>query len=131
MAMAKVQNAAVNHYNLINKGWGEVKLAPPTDREASESIKTFWRSEGLKWHNWPIEIVSGNRYTWLRHGIYSVNPNRRSCLAGWASIVHDVSHQIHNKKNRGPNGDLPRPHNFGQAKIERRLQQLVINKLAK
>jgi hypothetical protein len=128
MAMAKVQNAAVNHYNLINKGWDEVTLSPPTGLEAITAAKILWASEGLRWH-WPVQLVSGNRHTWVRRGTCSINPNR--CGQGWSELVHDLSHLAHNRKNRKWDGSKPRPHCFDQAKIERRMQRLVINKLAK
>ena len=125
--MGLVSKAATNHYRLINRTWGEVKISTPTGLEAIEGARVLWSTVVGGWFD-EVQLTSGNRYTWARHGVLTINPDRYG--TGWSSLVHDLSHLAHNRINR-KNGRRPRPHNFDQAKIERRMQQIVLRKLIK
>lgn len=130
--MPKVARSAMNMYKLIDKDWGGAKLSPPTGLDAINACRVLWNDEVGGWPFNGVKIVSGNRhtwgnrYTWSRYGELAVNPNRYG--KGWSEIVHDLSHLAHDEKNR-KNGRRPKPHSFDHAKIERRMQRLVLDRL--
>jgi hypothetical protein len=46
----------------------------------------------------PVKVTTGNRETWVRRGVFYVNPNNRTTLQpGWHDIVHSVSHYCHRR----------------------------------
>jgi len=71
-----------------------------------------------------VKLVSGNRYTWIRNGVMSINPDRPHghVRGGWPAIVHLLSHVCHNRMR--PRG---KPHDSRQARIERQMQQYAID----
>ena len=128
--MGTVSKSAMNHYRLISETWKEAALPPPTGLEAIEGAKLLWRMT-VGGDVGPIELTSGNRHTWRRNGKLVLNPDRRGGHGGgWAEIVHDLSHDAHNQINR-KGGAWPKPHNFDQAKLERKMQRIVLDRLVK
>jgi len=106
---------------LVNSKWP--KGAPiPTEKEAITGAKRLYRKAvGRPWLG-PVKIVTGNRYTWVRHGTLCVNPNRKnSRLSGWPEIAHMISHYAHQRLN-----PKDRPHSDKQAYIERDLTDYVL-----
>jgi hypothetical protein len=81
----------------------------------------------------PIDVTSGNRYTWMREGTLYVNPE-----GGWGRMIHDLSHYFHRTLyRRSMREDAPlglydakaaRPHSPQHAKLERRMAEYVIRK---
>lgn len=127
--MGKCSRAANNHWDLINRTWKEATIQPPTGLEAIEGARLLWKMT-VGGDIGPIDLTSGNRHTWMRGGRLTLNPNRDSCLGGgWADIVHDLSHLAHNRINRKPSGRRPKPHTFDQAKLERKMQRIVLERL--
>lgn len=127
---------------VMGKSWGDVKLTPPTEREALNLIRLLWRRHtkrlvsvrvampaGSKqrftykpkftpqpypWRR--VKIVNGRLGTWVYGGHLNVNVN-----AGWHEIVHDFSHYIAYR-----NGF--RPHSDRHLEIERDGALLVVAK---
>lgn len=126
--MGKVAKAAMNMYGLIERDWAGAKLPTPTGLEAISAAQVLWKSEVGSWDFTGVILTSGNRYTWAwdREGEITINPNRYG--KGWSELVHDLSHLAHNHANAG-GFRRPRPHCFAQAKIERRMQRLVLDRL--
>lgn len=71
-----------------------------------------------------VKLVSGNRYTWERYGVLSVNPDKREAhTRGLRSIIHDISHFAHTRLH--PNDA---PHSIRQARLERDLARFAIDR---
>lgn len=126
--MTAIAKGAQTLYDAIRKEWDDRDNAPPTGLEAIEACRVMWTHETgqVPWNS--TLVTSGNRYTWVRGKCLTVNPDRRwnkyPHARGWGELVHTVAHQIHERKN-----PKDRPHCKAQARIERRLQRLVLDKL--
>jgi len=71
-----------------------------------------------------VRLTTGNRYTWVRRGVLSVNPDKREGhTRGLRSIIHDLSHYAHSRLN-------PRdaPHSIRQARLEARLAKFALDR---
>ena len=69
-----------------------------------------------------VELTSGRRYTWERHGVLSVNPDKRERHArGLRAIIHDISHYAHTRLH--PNDA---PHSIRQARLEAKLAKFAV-----
>lgn len=106
-------------WNYINNLWPS-SMRPPTEREAIAGVKRLYkRAMGKPWTG-KVQATSGNRYTWIRRGTLFVNPDR-GYYGGWRDIVHELSHYAHQRVN-----SRSRPHDAGQAYIERDLSEYAI-----
>ena len=104
-------------YVKVNAEWPN-PLPALTPQEAVSAAKRLYRF-GMKraWKR-SIEITSGNRYTWIRGGVFYVNPDK-----GWHDLVHDISHLVHQRLHPERSG-----HDFRHAHLERAMVVEVISK---
>src|SRR5215831_12252437 len=79
-------------YASVNGAW-PTNLPPITDQEAVALVKRLYRFAMKRPLKIPVKITTGNRETWVRRGVFYVNPKNRTALqAGWHDMVHSVSH---------------------------------------
>ena len=96
---------------------GRDRLPIPSDQEAITGCKRLFRKfMGYSFKD-KIEIVRGNKYTNIRHGVMCINPNRTDnyegmlpslipkardrfigIYGGWEQIIHLLSHWIAHRK---------------------------------
>lgn len=65
-------------------------LTAPEAVRAARKLYRFVRRRVLPI---PIKVTSGNRYSYSRRGVLSVNPNGHH-FGGWKDLVHDLSHWL-------------------------------------
>lgn len=110
----------------LNTGWPQ-RVMIPSDAAAITGVKRLYRHiTGCPWPG-KVEVVRGrHRRTWARGGVLSVAPEGEGPTGrrGWPAIVHDLSHLVHRRMNR-----RAKPHDSGQARIERRMQEYVLENL--
>lgn len=122
-------------YARTNAEWDKARalcggtLPIPTADEAIKGARKLYRfATGRTWTG-PVRVTSGRRSTWIRNGVFVVNPNGRDYagkddegkaryLTGWETIVHCLSHYAHNGK----------PHCKAQALLESRMIREVIKR---
>lgn len=56
---------------------------------AMSFVRAIWKMQTGRKFPWRIRIGSGNRDTWLRSGVFTVNPDQ-----GWYEINHSMAHFI-------------------------------------
>lgn len=105
-------------YARVNAAWPE-ELPTLTEDEATRAAKKLWRW-ALGTDPIPIEITSGNRYTWTHQGKLRVNAS-----AGWNRFIHDLSHLFWRKAN---GYDAVKPHEKGHARFELRMRKEVLKR---
>lgn len=98
---------------------------PPTPEEAIRGFKILYRAASGRAFKGKVVITSGNRHTWVRGGIWYVNPDepRWDGLGGWAEIVHSMSHYFHSRNN-----PTLAPHHAKQAYLERKLTETALRR---
>lgn len=64
----------------------------------------------------PVKITSGNRYTWVRRGVISVNTGR-----GWRHLVHMLSHYCHSALR-----PMDKPHSDNHRHLEGEMVDYVV-----
>jgi len=115
----RTSQEALANYEKVNALWRENKCSIRFERSkesadfttAKNLLKALWKKEvGTKFPYKTIKQVSGNRNTWVRRGVVSIN-----CDKGWGDIVHLWSHWLDYKLN--PNN---RPHSAEHSLIELR-----------
>lgn len=109
--------ATANDYNrIMRKAWEGVpneQMFNVWPNHAVSYVKAMWKqSTGYKL-KWKIRIGTGNRRTWVRGGVLTVNPDQ-----GWHDINHDLSHFI----ERRTSGDA---HSDNHLENERRGAELI------
>lgn len=83
--------------------------------------KLYRHAMGKAWTG-RVQLVSGNRYTWVRRGVLHVNPDKSEVHArGLRAIIHDLSHYAHRWLH--PNDA---PHSIRQARLERDLARFAV-----
>jgi len=101
-------------YERVNLSWPEGtndgRDIIPTPQEAMSAAKRLYRFAFKKPFRGKMQLTSGRRYTWIRRGVFYVNPNymrwdKRN--GGWHELVHDFSHYACNRlyptgKGHGP-----------------------------
>lgn len=108
---------------LVNSKWPD-DLPIPTDQEAITGAKRLYRRAMGRPFRGKVVATSGNRYTWVRRGVMSVNPNRRRAWrpkAGWPDIVHLLAHYCHARLH--PND---RPHSHKELDLESDLTRYAL-----
>lgn len=102
-------------YREINTSWPD-PMPVPTPREAIHGTRSLVRrafalarEDGVRTGPMPkfkYVLTSGRRITWMRRGVWRVNPNERRGQGGWAEIVHSVSHWAQRRfwPNENPHG---------------------------
>ena len=85
--------------------------------------KLYRKAMGKEWRG-EVKLTSGNRYTWIRRGVFYVNPDKREGVnvRGLRAIIHDVSHICHWRLR--PNDAA---HSKHQAYLERDLTDYAIS----
>lgn len=88
-----------------------------TAEESTKAAKRLYRvAMGKRWTG-PIQLTSGNRYTWVKSGVLFVNPDRHAFRTrGLREIIHNLAHYAHARLH--PNDA---PHSARQARLEGRL----------
>lgn len=89
-------------YASVNGAW-PAELPALSDEEAIELVRRLYCKFMGRRKCLPIKIASGNRHTWVRRGVWHVNPRstngwRFGFDNGWREIVHSVSHYVHWRK---------------------------------
>jgi len=87
-------------------------------KTAVNCLKRFWRKEFKRTMPYKVKQVSGNRRTWVRNNVLSINPSH-----GWPNIVHDFGHWMGYQKF--PN---ERPHCVNHSLLEWRFTNFVISR---
>ena len=108
-------------YQRVNAVWPEV-IPPLTADEATRAARKLYRYATGRRLTLPIEITTGNRYTWPHNGVLYVNPDSTRHGSAWQSLVHDMSHWLHHRMNSD------KPHAKSHAKLELRLSKLVVKR---
>lgn len=97
-------------YESVNSQWpvdtNDGRDVIPTPQEAIAGARRLYRKAmGRAWRG-PIKLTSGRNKTWIRRGVFYVNPNeaRRGCNGGWHEIVHSVSHWASFRLHREAHG---------------------------
>lgn len=107
---------------LVNEKFGgEYPVLSP---EASvEAALRLYRKAMGKPFSGKIKLTSGNRRTWVRNGVMSVNPDERIWTGsrGLREIIHSISHLAHRHLH-----PLDAPHSRRQAQLEGRLVTYAI-----
>lgn len=108
---------------LVNSKW-PTDIRRPEPEEALAFAKAVYRKGmGRAWKG-KIKLTSGNRFTFIRRGVLSVNPNRtRALRPGFPDILHQVAHLVHHE--RFPKN---KPHASSELYIERDLTDWVLAK---
>ena len=115
----RTSQEALANYEKVNALWRENNCAIrfETSRESADFntaknlLRALWRKEvGTKFPYKTIKKVTGNRNTWVRRGVVSIN-----CDKGWGDIVHLWSHWLDHRLY--PNN---RPHSAEHSLIELR-----------
>ena len=85
--------------------------------------KLYRKAMGREWCG-EFKLTSGNRYAWIRRGVFYVNPDKRegANIRGVRAIIHDVSHICHYRLR--PNDAA---HSKHQAYLERDLTDYAIS----
>jgi len=83
---------------------------------AMSFVRAMWKAETGRKFRWKIRIGTGNRRTWLRSGVFTVNPQQ-----GWHDINHDMSHFIEYRMGGGAHTDR-------QLRHERNGAHLIVRK---
>jgi hypothetical protein len=111
-------------YTRVNAAWPDV-LPIPTAEEAKRAARKMYRFVMGRKLQLPIQITSGNRFTYGHGGKLFVNPNRQrgDGETGWDALIHDLSHWLHRKVN--PEG---KPHDKAHAKLELRMRKEVLRR---
>lgn len=111
-------------WKALNRSWPE-EMKIPSEKEAIHGVKRLYRHiTGRPWNRKVVAVRGRSRRTWTHHGVLIVAPNYTYPRPGWPAIVHDLSHLLHHRMHPGA-----KPHDSRQARIEKALQQYVIEKL--
>ena len=112
-------------YERVNSTWpAEVPVL--TADEAERATRKLYRFVIGRKLDIPIEITSGNRYTYARGGLNRrlyVNPGATRHGGGWKALVHDLSHWLHRKVNYED-----APHDKSHARLELKLTKEVVKR---
>lgn len=108
-------------YERVNAAWPD-QVPPLTDAEAVRAARRLYRFAMKRPCPYPVEVTSGNRYTYARSGVLYVNPQGRR-RAGWRDFVHELSHYMHRRLYPGE-----RPHSRTHARLEMKLAKEVIRR---
>jgi len=106
-------------YNrLVNQKWRGIpreQRLPQSDLEAQRGFKRLYRKATGRKFSGTIKMTTGNRHTWCRRGVWSINRARTSWHhSGWPEIIHMVSHYV------------VRNHTHEQLRLERDLTDYAI-----
>ncbi len=107
-----------DYHRLVNSKWNDVhheRQIPQSDEEAIRGFERLYRAATGRKFTGRVKATSGNRATWCRRGVWSVNPNRRNSIyRGWPEIIHMISHWVE------------RYHDHAQLRLERDLTDYAL-----
>ena len=120
LAVAKPErySAAARRYQKVNALWpvSRSALPPLTDQEAISAAKRLYRAGVGHAYKGKFKIGTGNRRTWIRGGVFLVNPSR-----GWHDLVHSLSHLTHHICHPDHTG-----HHVTHAEYEAKMIRMVV-----
>jgi hypothetical protein len=95
-------------------------LSPEASVEAA--LRLYRKAMGRSFTG-KVKLTSGNRRTWVRNGVMSVNPDEHIWTGsrGLREIIHSISHLAHMRLH-----PLDAPHSRRQAQLEGRLVTYAI-----
>ena len=111
--------SAAEYDRIVEAIWEEI---PPEQMRnvwpthAISYVRAMWKAETGRKFPWKIRIGSGNRDTWLRSGVFTVNPTQ-----GWHDVNHDMSHFIE-RRTTG------KAHSDSQLRRERNGAHLIVRR---
>jgi len=123
----RTSQEALANYEKVNAIWREnkcsIRFEPSRESvdfdTAKNLLRALWRKEvGSKFPYKTIKQVSGNRYTWVRRGVVTIN-----CDKGWGDIIHTWSHWLDHRVN-----PKTRPHSAEHSLIELRCTKYFFEK---
>lgn len=118
-----------NLYERVNGSWPE-KVPALTKDEAIPAAKRLYRKAFGKAFKGKWKLTSGNRYSWSRSGVFSVNWTGREVTldektgkfipwgSGWKDLVHDMSHYAHRQSVSGSTATFE-PTRAPRARVDR------------
>ncbi len=106
-----------DRYVRVNGAWPR-PIPSLTPQEALSAAKRLYRIAMGRPFKGAMQITSGNRHTWIRQGVFYVNPEN-----GWHDLVHDISHYAHWRLHPDKSG-----HDFRHAYLEKQLVETVVTK---
>ena len=117
----------IDHYTIVQEAWGDkLKLADqpiPKEKAVEVALSIYQYMFGKPWKG-KVKLTSGRRYTYIRNGVFAVNPNMQETYSsGWRSMVHDLSHYGHHFINPENNG-----HGRVHAEFEAEIAKWVVRK---
>ena len=83
---------------------------------AANFVRAIWKQQTGRKFRWKIRFGTGNRHTWLRSGVFTINPNE-----GWYEINHSMAHFIERRTSGGCHTDK-------QLRCERDGAQLIVRR---
>jgi hypothetical protein len=116
-------------YQSVNGAWPEGtndgRDIKPTPQEALAGAKRLYRIAMGRPFRGKIQLTSGRRYTYIRRGVFYVNPDQRTWKGGggWHEIVHGISHYASARLYPNASG-----HGHQHAFTEKQLIECVVNK---
>jgi hypothetical protein len=117
-AAEAVTEAKPEKYHTVNSQWPKGPLPELENDEAITAARKLIRLLNVLDHPDTFRTTTGNRQTWVRGGVFYVNPSK-----GWRDLVHSVSHYAHHRLH--PND---KNHSHKHAWIEREMVQHVVKK---
>lgn len=112
--------ATANDYNrIMHKAWQGVPVEQVFnvwENHAASYCRAMWKKATGRKLTAKIRFGTGNRYTWIRNGVLTINPS-----AGWKEINHDFTHCI----ERRTTGDA---HSDTHLELERQGAELIKRK---
>lgn len=103
-------------YRRVNAAWPK-EIPALTGQEAVRAFRRLYRFVHRRTFSGKIELTSGNRLTWTRHGVWYLNPKQ-----GWPQFVHFLSHRFDHSL-RPDSG-----HDADHARLELRMIKQVIRR---
>ena len=107
-----------DYHRLVNSKWKGIpfeRQIPQSGEEAIRGFKRLYRAATGRKFTGRVKVTSGNRFTWCRRGVWSVNPNRQNSMyRGWPEIIHMISHWVE------------RYHDHAQLRLERDLTDYAL-----
>lgn len=111
-------------YQSVNSRWPEGtndgRDLKPTPQEAMSAARRLYRFAMKRPFKGKMRVTSGNRYTWIRSGVFYVNPDYRG--GGWHELVHLISHQMAHRLYPGA-----KSHGGRHAFVEREMVEHVVS----
>jgi hypothetical protein len=108
---------------LVNSQFGSEQPVLSEQESIAAARKLYRHAMGVSFPG-KIVITSGRRYTWVRRGVLSVNPDHRGGgPRGLRAMIHDLSHYCHSRLH--PNDA---PHSKRQAQLEGKLVRFALSR---